>query len=45
MYPYILVVDDEAALLTLVRYNLEKAGFEIGEAVDGEEAMLVIRRY
>jgi len=42
MSPYILVVDDEAALLTLVRYNLEKAGFEIGEAVDGEEAMLMI---
>ena len=41
--PYILVVDDEAALLTLVRYNLEKGGFEVGEAVDGEEAMLMIR--
>lgn len=43
MTPYILVVDDEAALLTLVRYNLEKDGFEVGEAVDGEEAMLMIR--
>jgi len=43
MKPYILVVDDEAALLTLVRYNLEKAGFEIGESVDGEEAMLMIQ--
>jgi len=41
--PYILVVDDEAALLTLVRYNLEKDGFEVGEAIDGEEAMLMIR--
>ncbi len=41
--PYILVVVDEAALLTLVRYNLEKDGFEVGEAVDGEEAMLMIR--
>ena len=41
--PYILVVDDEAALLTLVRFNLEKGGFEVGEAVDGEEAMLMIR--
>ena len=37
------MVVDEAALLTLVRYNLEKAGFEIGEAVDGEEAMLMIK--
>ncbi len=41
--PYVLVVDDEAALLTLVRYNLEKAGFEVAEAVDGEEAMLMIK--
>ena len=42
MTPYILVVDDEAALLTLVRYNLEQGGFEVGEAVDGDEAMLMI---
>jgi two-component system phosphate regulon response regulator PhoB len=37
-----LVVDDEADLLTLVRYNLERDGFEVGEAMDGEEAMLMI---
>lgn len=43
MTPYILVVDDEADLLTLLRYNLEKDGFEVGEAVDGEEAMMMIR--
>ena len=43
MKPYLLVVDDEAALLTLLRYNLEKAGFEVGEAVDGEEALLMIK--
>jgi two-component system phosphate regulon response regulator PhoB len=42
MTPYILVVDDEVALLTLVRYNLEKDGFEVGEAVDGDEAMMMI---
>ncbi len=42
MTPYVLVVDDEADLLTLVRYNLERDGFEVGEAVDGEEAMLLI---
>lgn len=35
MKPYVLVVDDEADLLTLVRYNLEREGFEVGEAVDG----------
>jgi len=42
MTPYVLIVDDEADLLTLVRYNLERNGFEVGEAVDGEEAMLMI---
>ena len=42
MKPYILVVEDEAALLTLLRYNLEKGGFEVGEAVDGGEALLMV---
>ena len=42
MKPYILVVEDEAALLTLLRYNLEKGGFEVGEAIDGEEALLMV---
>ena len=42
MRPYVLMVDDEADLLTLVRYNLERDGFEVGEAVDGEEAILMI---
>ena len=42
MKPFVLIVEDEAALLTLLRYNLEKEGFEVGEAVDGEEALLMI---
>ena len=42
MKPYILIVEDEAALLTLLRYNLERGGFEVGEAVDGEEALLMV---
>ena len=41
--PYILIVEDEASLITLLRYNLEKEGFEVGEAVDGEEALFMIR--
>ncbi|WP_426959831.1 phosphate regulon transcriptional regulator PhoB [Muricoccus radiodurans] len=36
----ILVVEDEAALLTLLRYNLEKAGFRVEEAADGPEALM-----
>jgi two-component system, OmpR family, phosphate regulon response regulator PhoB len=38
--PTILVVEDEAPLLTLLRYNLEKHGFKVDEAADGEEALL-----
>ena len=37
--PTILVVEDEVALLTLLRYNLEKQGFRVDEAVDGQEAL------
>lgn len=36
----ILVVEDEAAIVALLRYNLEQAGFEVREANDGEEALL-----
>ena len=38
--PTVLVVEDEAPLLTLLRYNLEKQGFRVDEAGDGEEALL-----
>jgi len=38
--PTILVVEDEAALLTLLRYNLERQGFRVDEAADGREALL-----
>ena len=38
--PTILVVEDEAPLLTLLRYNLEKGGFRVEEAADGQEALL-----
>ena len=38
--PTVLVVEDEAPLLTLLRYNLEKGGFRVDEAADGEEALL-----
>ncbi|MES2714082.1 MAG: phosphate regulon transcriptional regulator PhoB [Pseudomonadota bacterium] len=38
--PTILIVEDEAALMTLMRYNLEKQGFAVDEATDGQEALL-----
>ena len=43
MSPTVLVVEDETALVTLLRYNLEREGFRVAEAGDGEEALLVAR--
>jgi two-component system, OmpR family, phosphate regulon response regulator PhoB len=40
--PLVLVVEDEAALVTMLRYNLEKNGFRVEEASDGEEALMRI---
>ena len=41
--PAVLVVEDEPALSTLLRYNLEKEGFAVSEARDGEEALLQLK--
>ena len=38
--PLVLVVEDEAALATMLRYNLEKQGFRVEEAGDGQEALV-----
>lgn len=40
--PYALIVEDEAALVELIRYNLIKEGYEVSTATDGEEALLLI---
>jgi two-component system phosphate regulon response regulator PhoB len=37
--PLVLIVEDEAALATMLRYNLEKQGFRVDEAIDGQEAL------
>ncbi|HSC17446.1 MAG TPA: phosphate regulon transcriptional regulator PhoB [Rhizomicrobium sp.] len=42
MKPTVLVVEDEDALATLLRYNLEKEGFDATFAGDGEEAMIAV---
>lgn len=42
MKPVILVVEDETALVRLLRYNLDKQGFEVLEATDGDEALLIL---
>ena len=43
MKPYILIVEDELPLITLLRYNLEEAGFEVDEATNGDEALISVR--
>ncbi len=39
--PHVLVVEDEAALADLLKYNLEKEGYQVSIARDGEEALVV----
>lgn len=40
----ILVVDDEPAILTLLKYNLEQNQFEVVTAIDGEAALDQMRQ-
>ncbi|WP_421729203.1 phosphate regulon transcriptional regulator PhoB [Brevundimonas sp.] len=42
MQPYILVMEDEDALGALLQYNLEKEGYDVIVASDGEEGLLQI---
>lgn len=35
----ILVVDDEESIVTLLQYNLERSGYDVITASDGEEAL------
>ena len=39
MWQKILVVDDEQSIVTLLKYNLETAGYIVEVAYDGEEAL------
>ncbi len=41
--PLILLVEDEEALVTLLRYNLESKDFRLVRAADGEEALVLAR--
>ena len=40
--PNVLVVEDEDALATLLQYNLEKEGYDVRLAPDGEEALTAV---
>jgi two-component system phosphate regulon response regulator PhoB len=43
MKPLVMIVEDEDALVTLLRYNLEKEGYRSASAGDGEEALVMIK--
>ena len=43
MKPSVLIVEDEEALSTLLQYNLDKEGYHVAAATDGEEAATLIR--
>ncbi len=40
--PHILVVDDEITIRELLKFNLEKEGYKVTSAADGEEALNVM---
>lgn len=42
--PRVLVADDTESIRFLIRTNLELAGFEVDEAVDGLDCLEVLRR-
>ena len=37
--PHVLVVEDEAPIVELLRYNLEASGYSVSVATDGDEAL------
>ena len=39
----IVVVEDDTALLPMITYNLEKNGFSVREATNGEDALMLIK--
>ena len=41
----VLVVDDEEPILELLKYNLEKSGYQVETAADGLKAVELARRF
>ncbi len=44
MKPVVLIVEDETALVELLRYNLERRDFEVVSASNGEEALTILEK-
>jgi len=45
MQPLILIIEDEDAIVTLLRYNLEREGFQVAVARDGEEGLAALAEH
>ena len=43
--PKILVVDDERPIAEIIKYNLQKEGFEVRTAYDGDEAIKAVHQF
>jgi len=41
MKPFLLIVEDEDSIATLLEYNFQKEGYDVAIATDGEEALLM----
>ncbi len=41
----VLVVDDEESILELLKYNLEKGGYDVRTAIDGQTAVDMAKRF
>ena len=41
----ILIVEDEEAIVTMLRYNLEKEGYNVESTDDGEEALTMVKEH
>jgi phosphate regulon transcriptional regulator PhoB len=45
MFAKVLVIDDEKDIVSLLRYHLEKAGFQCLEGMDGATALRLVREH
>ena len=43
MNPLIMIIEDEEAIVTMLRYNLEKEGFDVCSCSDGNEAFKEVK--
>jgi two-component system phosphate regulon response regulator PhoB len=41
----VLIVDDETAIVTLLKYNMEREGFKVFTTGDGEEALVLVKEH